>query len=259
MVLAALSRLSCIRVTLGYAALLVGVATALFLLGPHVQQQVIQDASTNLRNLSEGRLDTLIGSAFVVDEGPIYVWLPGLVALLALAELLWRGRRVLVAFVIGHIGATLLVAAGLTIAIGLDMMSRSIVDVSDVGMSYGAVGVLGTLTAAIPLRGRPAWMGWWLTVALTSVALGGGDFTNVGHAVALILGMLLSLRFHSSARWTTTRYVLLAVAVAFGYMVMAHTPLTAATAVGVGALGAVVAELIARRRANLAHRTAIHS
>ena len=74
---------------------------------------MIRHASTNLHNLSHGHLGTLLGSAFVVDAGPIYDWLPGLVCLLALAELLWRSARLVVAFAVGHVGATLLVAVGL--------------------------------------------------------------------------------------------------------------------------------------------------
>lgn len=31
-------------------------------------------------------------------------------------------------------------------------------------MSYGAIAVLGTFTAAIPHRWRAAWAGWWLAV-----------------------------------------------------------------------------------------------
>ena len=56
-------------------------------------------------------------SGFVTDAGPMYFWLPCLVCLLALAELIWRSGRLAIVFVTGHIGATLLVACGLTAAI----------------------------------------------------------------------------------------------------------------------------------------------
>jgi len=247
MVLATLTRLGRVRVTLGYAAVLVAVAAALLALGPHVRDQVLRHASTNLHNLGEGRISTLIGSAFVTETGPIYVWLPGLIALLAVAELLWRGRRMVLAFAVGHIGATLLVAAGLASALGVGLLSMSIVNVTDVGMSYGAVGVLGALTAAIPQRWRPAWTGWWLAVAFGSAAVS-GDFTNTGHAVALVLGMLVGTRFGHPAHWTTARYGLLAVAMAFGYMIMANTELSIITTAGLGVLGALVADRVARRR-----------
>ncbi|WP_243841635.1 rhomboid-like protein [Mycobacterium sp. DL592] len=248
MFVAVFARLARVRVTLGYTTALVAVATALLLLGPHVRDQVIRHASTNLHNLGDGRFGTLIGSAFVTDTGPIYVWLPGLVALLALAELLWRSRRLLVAFAVGHIGATLLVAAGLAAAIGVGTLSMSMVDVTDVGMSYGAIGVLGALTAAIPRRWRAAWTGWWLAVAVGSAAVSGGDFTNVGHAIALVLGMVVGTRFGHPAHWTTARYGLLAVAVAFGYMILAYTPLSIVTSAALGTVGGLLAYWVDRRR-----------
>ena len=59
--------------------------------------------------------------------GPIYVWLPGLVCLLALAELTCGAAAcLLVAFATGHIGATLLVAAGLTAAVELGWLPTSV-------------------------------------------------------------------------------------------------------------------------------------
>ena len=193
-----LRALARIRVTVAYAVILTGVSSVLVALGPRVQNRVISHASTNLHNLSHGHLGTLFVSAFVIEAGPIYVWLPGLMCLMALAELMWRSRRLVVAFAIGHIGATLLVAVGLTAAVELGWLSTDVTRATDVGMSYGASAVLGALSAAIPSRLRPAWMGWWIAVAVAVVALG-RDFTDVGHAVALVLGMLVSTRFGRAA------------------------------------------------------------
>jgi len=246
MISAALARLARVRVTLGYAALLIAVAIVLVQLGPHVRDQVIQQESTNLHNLSDGRLETLVGSAFVTDGSPIYMWLPGLVALLALAELLWRSHRLVVAFVVGHIGATLLVAVGLTTGLAIGVLSTKITNATDVGVSYGAVAVFGTLTAAISRSWRAAWTGWWLAVAFGSAALSSWDFTAVGHACALVLGMLLSTRFGRAADWTAARYALLIVAVGFGFMVIADTDLVFLTQSVLGLLGAFVADQIDR-------------
>jgi hypothetical protein len=233
-----------VRATLLYAVVLAAVAEVLLMLGPHEQAQVIREASTNLHNLGEGRIETLIGSAFVNVDGPIYLWLPGFMAMLALGELLWQSRRMLAAFVIGHLGATLIVAAGLAAALAGGVLSMSVADSADVGMSYGAVGVLGTYTAALPSRWRPAWAGWWLAVAAGSVALSGGDFTNVGHGIALVIGMVGGSRLGRPAPWTGARWALLGVAVAFGYVVVGYNemsiPATAAFGV-LGALGAGIA------------------
>jgi hypothetical protein len=247
MILRTLSRLSRVRITLGYSALLVGVSVALVELGPRVRARVIAQSSTNLHNLAHGHLDTLFGSAFVTDAGPIYFWLPCLACLLALAELIWRSGRLALVFVTGHIGATLLVACGLTAAIELHWLPMKLARASDVGVSYGAVAVLGALTAAIPTRWRAVWIGWWLPVGIAGAVLG-EDFTDVGHSIALILGMLVSLRLAGPARWTPTRYALLAVSAVFGFFLMAHGSWSTVAAAVVGVVGAATAEYIARSR-----------
>ena len=243
-----ISALARLRITLGYAAVLAAVSTALVILGPRVRADVIRHMSTNLHNLSHGHLGTLLGSAFVNDAGPFYVWLPWLVCLLALAELLWHSGRVAVVFFIGHIGATLLVAAGLVAAIKMGWLPISITHASDVGMSYGAIAVLGALTAAIPARWRPAWIGWWLAVGAAAVAVG-DDFTDAGHSVALVLGMLISTRFRKSVHWTPVRYALLAGSAGFGFLLLAHTGWASLAAAIAGPLGALTADGIARVRA----------
>ena len=248
MVFQILSRLSRVRITLGYAAVLVGVSAVLVDLGPRVRAQVIAQASTNLHNLAHGHLATLLDSAFVTDAGPMYFWLPCLVCLLALAELIWRSGRLALVFVTGHIGATLLVAVGLTAAIKFGWLPLSISRTSDVGVSYGAVAVLGALTAAIPSRWRPAWIGWWIPVGIAAAALS-DDFTDVGHSIALVLGMLVSTRLTGPARWTLVRYVLLAVSAVFGFLLLAHGAWSMLGAGIVGVVGAVTVEWVTRMRA----------
>lgn len=247
MLFGALSRLVRVRITVGYALTLVAVTTVMLVLGPEIQDRVVSHASTNLHNLAHGHIGTLLGSAFVVDAGPIYVWLPGLVCLLALCETIFCSTRLILAFAVGHIGATLLVAAGLTAALEMDLLSTSVTRASDVGMSYGAVGVLGGLTTAIPRRWRAIWIGWWLGVALAA-ALVGHDFTDIGHAIALVLGMLVSARFGLPGPWTPFRALLLAVAVAFGFMVLANTIPAMVTGAALGALMAILSIRVARRR-----------
>ena len=245
MLLRLLARLARVRVTVAYAVIVTCVTIALYALGPQVQDRVTRHVSTNLHNLSHGHFGTLLGSAFVIDAGPIYVWLPGLVCLLALAELMWRSGLLMVTFAAGHVGATLLVAAGLTTAVELGWLPLSVSRATDVGMSYGAAAVLGSLTAAIPGRWRPAWIGWFLAVGVAAVAVG-RDFTDVGHAVALALGMLVATRFRRPDHWTPARFVMLGVAAAFGYLVLASTDLLIATAAGLA--GAVIGECLAKAR-----------
>jgi hypothetical protein len=248
MIFGMLSRLARVRITLGYAFALMSVSVALVVLGPRVREHVIGLASTNLHNLAHGHLATLLGSAFVTDAGPIWFWLPCLVCLLALAELIWRSGRLALVFITGHIGTTLLVAFGLTAAIELGWLPLSISHASDVGVSYGAVAVLGALTAAVPRQWRPAWLGWWLPIGIMSAALS-SDFTDVGHSIALVLGMLVSIRLVGPAQWTRVRYALLAVGASFGFLMLAHGEWTTLVGCAVGVLGALVAVGIARSHA----------
>jgi hypothetical protein len=252
MVLGVITRLALVRVTVIYAALLAVVTVALLVLGPDVQALVVHHASTNLHNLSRGHLATLLASAFVVDAGPIYIWLPGLVCLLAVFELMYHGVQLIVAFAVGHIGATLLVAAGLTAAIEAGVLSKSVARADDVGMSYGAAGVLGALTGAIPRRHRAAWVGWWIGVAVAAVLVV-RDFTAVGHALAVVLGILVSTRFGPPARWTRARGVLLVFATGFGFLMLADTVPIMLAAAGSGGLCAVAAAWLSVHRNSSAH------
>lgn len=242
-----LSRLARVRLTVSYAGTLMAVSIILVYLGPQVREQVVRNASTNVHNLAHGQLGTLFGSAFVTDAGPIYVWLPGLVCLLALAELFWHSARLTMVFITGHIGATVLVATGLAAAIKLGWLPLSISRASDVGMSYGAMAVLGALTAAIPPRWRPVWIGWWVPAGVAAAAVS-ADFTDAGHAVALVLGVLLATRLVRPASWTRVRYLLLGVGASFGFLMLAHTPESVLAGVGAGAVGAVAADAIVRFR-----------
>src|ERR1700740_3213173 len=153
------SRLARVQFTVGYVAVLLAVSCALLALGPHARDVLVERASTNLHNLANGHLGPLLGSALVVDAGPLSFWLPFLTCLLALAELHLRTIRLVVAFLVGHVGATLVVAAALAAAVEFGWLPISVARASDVGMSYGALAVLEAMTAAIPERWRPAWIG----------------------------------------------------------------------------------------------------
>lgn len=247
MVFGILARLARLRVTVIYAGAVATVTVALLMLGPDVQDRVIRCASTNLHNLGRGHVDTLLVSAFIVDAGHIYVWLPGLVCLLAVCETMFCSTRLIVAFAVGHLGTTLVVAAGLTVALKVDLTAATVTRATDVGMSYGAIGVLGGLTTAIPRRWRPVWAGWWLGVALAS-ALIVRDFTEIGHGVTLLLGMAVSTLFGQPGPWTPFRCLMLAVAMAFGFLVLASTVAAVVAGAALGVLGAMISMRWVRRR-----------
>ncbi|ORW89672.1 rhomboid-like protein [Mycobacterium szulgai] len=240
------SRLSRVRFTVGYLATLAWVSTVILTLSPQAHDRLIRHASTNLHNLAHGRLGTLLGSAFVVEAGPLYFWMPFLACLLALAELHLHTIRLVVAFVVGHVGATLVVAAALAAAVEFGWLPWSITRASDVGMSYGALAALGALTAAIPRRWQPAWIGWWVSVSVTAGVVG-AEFTNAGHAVAVILGVLVATRFRHPIHWTRVRCLMLAMSSGFGFLLLAHSWWAMVAGLAIGVLGAALAQMFAGR------------
>jgi hypothetical protein len=240
-----LSRLARVQFTVGYAAVLLAISSAILMLGPHWHDVIVAHASTNVHNLARGHIGTLLGSALVVDAGPLYFWLPFLTCLLALAELHLRTIRLVVAFLVGHVGATLVVAGALAAAVEFGWLPVSITRASDVGMSYGALAVLGAMTAVIPRRWRAAWVGWWVAAGIASAIIG-ADFTDAGHTVAVILGVLVSARLRQPIHWTTVRCLMLAASSGFGFLMLAHHWGTMATTSAFGLASAFVAFKIAQ-------------
>ena len=64
----------------------------------------------------------------------------------------------------------------------------------------------------------------------------GRDFTDVGHAVALVLGMVVSTRFGVPAQWTAPKVGLLLLGSSFGYLVLTDglVSMVIGAAVGLG-------------------------
>ena len=177
-----------LRVTLVYCLLTAAGTVALGQIGPHARWHVLRAASTNLHNLTDGHLATLVTSVFLT-EGPVdWLWLAGIALLFAVAEWMSGWRRFLLTFGAGHIGATVLVAVGLFIGIRVDWLADSLAMAVDVGASYAAAAVAGSMIGFLPMPWRLGWASLWIGV----VAVGGisnPSFTAVGHALALSIGL----------------------------------------------------------------------
>ncbi|WP_330183076.1 rhomboid family intramembrane serine protease [Nocardia sp. NBC_01503] len=212
-------------VTYGYAALLISVTVLLSILSEATQTRVILHASTNLSNLLRGHFATLFSSAFVIDDlQSAAVIIPLLACLLALAELRFGALRLLRIFIVGHIGATVLVALGLWVAVSANWLPQEVTKVSDVGVSYGAMALIGAFIALVPSRWKPTWAITWLAVAVAGVAMG-RTFTNVGHLLAFSIGLLAGYRVLRRGRAELPRLNtweggLLAAASALGYIML---------------------------------------
>ncbi|WP_245721403.1 rhomboid-like protein [Nocardia pseudovaccinii] len=202
--------------TFGYLVALVAVTAVFSAMSETSQARVVLHASTNLHNLLNGRVGTVLSSALVIgDVSAAWVLIPLLGCLLALAELRFGAVHMVRVFLAGHIGATLLVAAGLWIAIEADWLPASIRWAQDVGVSYGAMALVGAIVVAIPHRWRIAWSTVWFIVAAEGVLIE-QTFTNVGHLLAFCIGTgvgfgMLRAKAASTRRLTRIESGLLAV------------------------------------------------
>jgi hypothetical protein len=153
-------------------------------------QSVLTEHSTNLEQLRQNPVRVLIRSAFWADGYLLLAWLVLFALVLAPAER-WLGTvRWLVVFVAGHVGATLVTAAGLWLLIGWGKASPSLEGVVDVGVSYGFAAVAAVFTYRLPAPGRWLWAAGLLMVAVGGSILG-GTFTDFGHLAAVVIGFSL--------------------------------------------------------------------
>jgi hypothetical protein len=181
------ARFGRLRVTPVFAALVVLVWTLLLVVSPAVWNDVVHANSTNVANLLDGRVYTLLSSAVVLGDTPDVLGVLAMVVVLGIAELTWGWLRMAGVFLFGHIIATLVVFAGLATGITLHRLGGDLATVSDVGISYGTVAVLGALMVYLPLRHRLRWQILATAVGVAGVVLL-HDFTSVGHLISLLLG-----------------------------------------------------------------------
>lgn len=162
---------------------------ALERLDPAERERVLRACSTNVDNLDSGRWETLLTSAFVVEEPMPLPYALLLVAVLGYAEYAYGAWWTAAVFLFGHTAATLLVHGALRRT--ADRETRRALDV---GTSYGLNAVLGALTSALP-RGavRTTARVGLLAIAARPVLRRERTFTDVGHLVALGLGVGVSL------------------------------------------------------------------
>ena len=177
-------------------------ATSLWIRGAHdrLVTAALLTASTNLDRLAHQPINVLITSACWIEPNGVgsYVTVV-LTAVLVLAPVEARlgTRRWLVAFACGHIGATLAVATGLSIGVRSAWIDVSVTHSIDVGWSYGAYCLAAIGTSLLP-RGVRRWSVAVL-VAARMLALIHPDFTDVGHAISVLIGFAVGPRLVAGA------------------------------------------------------------
>nr|WP_202495346.1 rhomboid-like protein [Streptomyces sp. SID4982] len=161
---------------------------ALHHMSPEFEKEFLRQRSTNIHELSQNPVRVLITSAMWIDGGH---WLPYAVAYTvfhAQAER-WLGTvRWLAVCAAAHVLATLISELALLKAINDGHAPPSAVNTLDIGVSYALAGVMGVLTYRI----APPWRYPYLAVLLAVYALplaDGRTFTDVGHALAALIGL----------------------------------------------------------------------
>ncbi len=189
-----------VKVTWTYLALVIALSILVnHVLAPAERTAFIQDNSTNLTNLRHGRVYTLFTSAVVLDGRLHLSTLLALLLVLGAAELAWGPSRSAAVFLYGHVTASLLILVGLRAGIRGHLLDRTLAHANDVGVSYGLVAVLGALVTGLPLR-RMWIMAMVALAALAAMAGYSFTFTDFGHLLALLLGMLAGVTVRRRAR-----------------------------------------------------------
>jgi hypothetical protein len=158
--------------------------------GRRVSDEVLRSQSTNLHNLRAHPVSALLRSMFWSGTTVVLPVLALLVLVLAPAEM-WLGtKRLIVAFLTGHIGATLITAY--LISRGYFSASTGVIDGDiDVGISYGTLCVAGVLTYRLPRWWRLLYAAGLIGVFATFAFEAGRTYTDLGHLVSILLGLAL--------------------------------------------------------------------
>ncbi|MEU4731555.1 rhomboid-like protein [Streptomyces sp. NPDC023588] len=179
--------------------LIIAVTSIVVVIAPdRVEHVLLHRNSSNIHQLDKYPVRALLSSAFWIEN-------PASLALYAvLFELFhapverWLGTlRWLTIVATAHIVATLVSQKVLLMAIQDHRAPRSMTRVVDIGVSYGLAAAVGVLTYRLP----GPWKWIYLTGAVAFFAgplATGGTFTDLGHAIALAVGLLA---------WPLTRHV----------------------------------------------------
>ena len=149
---------------------------------------LLQERSTNLHHLATDPLRVLFSSAFWVGSLTDWIVWVALFSIFVAPVERWIGTgRTAIVFVVGHVGATLITAGGLWVALRSDLVESSVANARDVGASYGFAAVAAVLAYRLSGRRRLLYAAGLVGFAGVSLALN-HNFTYWGHLIALAIG-----------------------------------------------------------------------
>jgi hypothetical protein len=176
--------------TFVYLTLLGATTWVLSSSGAKASAQILLDRSTNLTHLSSDPIHVLLASAFWLSSpADLPLWAALFVLILANVERRIGTRRTFAVFAVGHIGATLLVAAGLWVMLLAHAVGSSVVDAQDVGVSYGFFALASAATCLVARPLQIPWLGGLLLYAAGDMLTTSLTFTDFGHLFSVLLGV----------------------------------------------------------------------
>jgi hypothetical protein len=172
-----------------YLAVLLATAWVLDSAGSRRAHRLVLERSTNLHELAVHPVRVLFESAFwVAAPWNALAWGVLFTLVLAPAEH-WLGTlRWTAVLAAGHVGATVITAAGLWLAVRADAVDHSVTHAVDVGASYGFLAVAGVLVYRLPRR--------WRVPVVAGAAAGlmlyfavDRSYADAGHLIAFAIGL----------------------------------------------------------------------
>jgi len=171
-----------------YFAILLVTTCAISATDARSANRFLLSQSTNLNHLASDPLPVLVSSAFwLASPEQLAGWAVLFTLVLAPVERRVGGWRLGGVFALGHVGATLVTAAGVWIALRLDLVERRIADARDVGASYGFLAVAAALVYLLHPALRRPYAAALLGLVAADAAIQ-RDFTGYGHVAAVVIG-----------------------------------------------------------------------
>jgi membrane associated rhomboid family serine protease len=187
--------------TVGYLIVLSATTVLLSVASTDRADRLLDTFSTNLHQLGRAPLRVLVGSAFWTSGWfELTQWVVLFFAVLAPVERRLGRRRTLLAFAVGHVGATLMVAAGLWLAVQFGTVAPTVAFARDVGVSYGFFSVAALAAYLLARRVQLCYLTLLIGYVTIAAAMS-HTFTDFGHMTAVAIGLVwYPLRRSSWAR-----------------------------------------------------------
>lgn len=154
-----------------------------------IANQLLLERSTNLNHLAHDPLRVLVASAFWLETTwQLLAWAPLVLVIVAPLERRLGSGKTIGVLAAGHIGATLLTAAGLWLALRADAVEHSVTNAKDVGPSYAFFAAAGCLAFLLD-----RWLRRWAVTALVGygvvMVVVSTTFTDFGHLLSIAIGL----------------------------------------------------------------------